>query len=265
MCLTVRLLRLAPTVPLPGSPGKRDGDTGGLRPASRATAARCHRATMTTAADTRTVAARSPLPRSCSRLLTATFGHTQVPPLPSLSADPLDFRQYLLTAVQPDVCVHIAVVASSVDQIAPLLTTYYRLGIDRNGWVAHGARPGKGEADRTALTTPDLDVRSLERADRMRVSELDLSLSPRDWIAPWSDELESRLSQGYDAMWFGRFPVNPDELPGVLPFEHEWSARFKGRRTMCLCPYIDRSPGHRRYTAFREGVVATHDHVLELE
>ncbi|MBA3779309.1 MAG: MEDS domain-containing protein [Chloroflexi bacterium] len=162
-------------------------------------------------------------------------------------------------------CEHTAVLLRSAEALPPVLASFYTLGASRNGWLAHGSLPGEADADRMRLNEAGMDIADLEAAGRLAIVELDLSVSPDDWVKPWSSLLETKLQSGFDAMWFARFPVGPanDEVAEVLPFEAAWMKCFRGRRVVTLCPYIvggleeDRRAGHRR------DVSRAHDHIFE--
>jgi rhodanese-related sulfurtransferase len=74
----------------------------------------------------------------------------------------------------------------------------------------------------------------------MAVIELNLTVSPEEWVAPWSAMLDEKLSASFDAMWFSRFPIGPTsaEVDDVIPFEDAWTSCFRGRKVVTLCPYI---------------------------
>ena len=137
-------------------------------------------------------------------------------------------------------CPHMAALIKSVDELPKVLARFYRLGASRNGWLAYTARPGESSTDRTRLEEAGLDVDGLEAAGRFVMAEIDLTLQPADWIAPWMARLTSAVQDGFDAMWFARFPIAPGQadVTGVRPFEAMWMARFGGQRVVTLCPYV---------------------------
>lgn len=162
-------------------------------------------------------------------------------------------------------CEHTAILLQSVDELPQVLASFYRLGGARNGWLVHGSLPGQGTADRQMITDAGVDVAGLEAAGTMAIIELDLSLSPDEWVKPWSELLQDKLNAGFDAMWFARFPIGPTstDVAGVLPFEDAWMSCFRGRRVVTLCPYIagDMDAGYRG--AHRGQVAGVHDQVVQ--
>lgn len=137
-------------------------------------------------------------------------------------------------------CEHTAILLPTVETLPPVLVSFYSLGASRNGWLVHGSLPGEADQDRERMTQAGLDVAGLESSGRMAVIELNLTVSPEEWVRPWSVLLEEKLSSGFDAMWFSRFPIGPTsaDVNGVLPFEAAWMSCFSGRRVVTLCPYI---------------------------
>ena len=164
-------------------------------------------------------------------------------------------------------CEHMAALLKSVDDLPPLLTSFYQLGATRNGWLVHGSLPGEAPADRERLRRAGLDVDRLETTGQLSVLELDLELTPEDWVRPWSELLDERLGGGFDALWFARFPIGPtdDEVSDVLPFEEAWTRCFAGRRVFTLCPYIVGGLAKHVRTATVDRVGTVHDRVIDME
>jgi hypothetical protein len=167
-------------------------------------------------------------------------------------------------AVQREECEHMAVLLDSVDELPDLLASFYHLGENRNGWLVHGSLPGHAAADREALVRSGLEVDRLEAEGRLAILELDLTVTPEEFVAPWARMLDERMSEGFDALWFARFPIGPtdDDVNGVVPFEDAWMRCFVGRRVVTLCPYIigdvDRAGLERR----RRQIAEVHDLVI---
>jgi hypothetical protein len=159
-----------------------------------------------------------------------------------------------------------AALLDSLDDLPPLLVSFFRLGAARNGWLVHGSLPGEAEADRARLTAAGLDVAGLEASGRLAVLELDLSVTPEEWVEPWSVLLEDRLRSRFDALWFTRFPIGPTDhdVDAVLPFERAWMECFRGRRVVTLCPYIVAGLDAARRADHRRRVGAVHDRVLDI-
>lgn len=175
----------------------------------------------------------------------------------------------LAAAIEPALergnCEHTAVLLRSVEDLPPVLASFYSLGASRNGWLVHGSLPGQADADQRRMTQAGLDVAGLEAAGRLAVIELDLSVSPDEWVQPWAALLENKLASGFDAMWFARFPIGPteDEVSDVLPFEAAWTRCFRGRRVVTLCPYIVGGLEGDRRVRHRHHVLTVHDQIYD--
>ena len=161
-------------------------------------------------------------------------------------------------------CEHTAILLQSSEELPPVLVSFYSLGKSRNGWLVHGSLPGEAENDRHRMTAAGLDVAGLEAVGTMALIEPDLTVSPDEWVKPWSALLQEKLSSGFDAMWFARFPIGPttNEVDGVLPFETAWTSCFRGRRVVTLCPYIIGGLDDQRLPAHRQQVASVHDQVI---
>ena len=157
-----------------------------------------------------------------------------------------------------------AALLASVEDLPPVLASFYALGAARNGWLAHGSRPGEAGQDRDALAAAGLHVDSLEAEGRLSIAELDLTLTPEKWVDGWSEILYERLEAGFDAVWFARFPIGPTgrEVREVTPFEDAWMRRFRDRPMVTLCPYII---GGERNAWHSDDVGSVHDDLLDLE
>lgn len=133
-----------------------------------------------------------------------------------------------------------AALIKSADDLPQVLARFYRLGASRNGWLAYTSLPGEIAIDRARLVEAGLDVDGLEAAGRFVMAEIDFSLDPAAWIAPWLERLSDAVAAGFDAMWFARFPIEPGDadVAAVRPFEALWMQRFGGQRVVTLCPYI---------------------------
>ena len=175
----------------------------------------------------------------------------------------------LIDVVEPAVnrgdCEHTAVLLTSAEALPPLLASFFNFGASRNGWLVHGSLPGEADDDRSRMTGAGLDVAALESAGRLAVAELDLTVSPQEWVGHWSELLDAKLGSGFDAMWFARFPIGPtdDDVAGVLPFEAAWMDRFHDRRVVTLCPYIVVGLGEHRRAEHRREVGSVHDRIFE--
>ena len=165
---------------------------------------------------------------------------------------------------EPD-CPHMAVFIQSTDDLPPVLAAFYALGAARNGWLVQGSLPGEVEEDRRRLLEAGLDVASLEDSEQLSIVELDLSLAPEEWVEGWSETLDARLREGFEAVWFARFPIPPadPEVEAVIPFEDAWMERFRERPMVTLCPYVVPEMSGNFY-AHGDAVAAVHDEVVDL-
>ena len=163
-------------------------------------------------------------------------------------------------------CEHMAALIKSEEELPPLLASFFRLGALRNGWLVFGSLPGEAERDRDRVAAAGLDVAALEARDQLAILELDLSVSPDEWVKPWSSMLDERLGSGFEALWFARFPIRPTDadVAGVLPFEGAWMRCFEGRPVVTLCPYIVGGLGDEERVEHAQRVGRVHDRVLEL-
>jgi hypothetical protein len=164
-------------------------------------------------------------------------------------------------------CEHVAALLKSAEELPPVIASFLSLGAARNGWLVHGSLPGQASADEILLAGAGLDVPGLTARGQLEIMELDLSVTPEEWVQPWSEMLEDRIDAGFDALWFTRFPVygNDEEIAGVLPFEEAWMGCFKGRRVVTLCPYILTGLSPDTRAGYRQGIGSVHDRVVDLE
>ena len=161
-------------------------------------------------------------------------------------------------------CPHLAILVPSAERVIPALASFYGLGARRNGLLFHRALPGHGEADRAGLTAAGLDVAALEGTGRLVVAEPPQETDPERWARPWVPVVEDALEHGFDAVWFSRFPIGPNEahLTAALAFDRAWDDAFHGRPAVSLCVYIvddvDEAARARRLETlapFHDGVV----------
>src|SRR3954454_24479218 len=104
-----------------------------------------------------------------------------------------------------------AILLDSFDDVPPALASFYALGLRRNGWLFHRALPGQADADRAALTDAGLPVARLESEGRFEVWEQPISDPPETWPDPLIPVVEQKVADGFDAVWWSRFPVGPDD------------------------------------------------------
>jgi hypothetical protein len=161
-------------------------------------------------------------------------------------------------------CPHLAILVPSAGEVIPALASFYGLGARRNGLLFHRALPGRADADRAGLTAAGLDVAALEADERLVVVEPPPETDASTWAQRWVPVAEDALARGFDAVWFSRFPIGPDEaqLQGALAFDRAWDDAFHGRPAVSLCVYIVDDVGadaHARRVAslapFHDGVV----------
>jgi hypothetical protein len=154
-------------------------------------------------------------------------------------------------------CPHMAILVESFRDVTPALASFYALGARRNGWLFHRSLPGQAEHDRAGLTSAGLDVARLERDERLEICEVPITDPPEAWATPWVPVVERQLGQGFEAVWWSRFPVGPDEdlFRLALEYDRHWDACFSNSHAVSLCVYV---VGERRVGELR----AVHDETL---
>ncbi|MEA2449377.1 MAG: hypothetical protein QOG63_1309 [Thermoleophilaceae bacterium] len=152
----------------------------------------------------------------------------------------IDLEQPLGGTFDGGACPHMAILLDSFGDVPAALASFYALGLRRDGWLFHRALPGQGEADREALTAAGLPVGELEAEGRFEICELPISDPPETWAEPWVPLVEQRIAAGFDAVWWSRFPIGPDDglYDLALRYDRYWEAAFHGRRAVSLCVYI---------------------------
>lgn len=147
-----------------------------------------------------------------------------------------------------------------------MLAGFLSLGAARNGWLVHGSLPGQAGADARRLVEAGLDVSGLMANGQLEIMALDLTVTPQEWVVPWSAMLDERLAAGFDALWFTRFPVqgDDDDIVAILPFEEAWMECFRGRRVVTLCPYIVTGLSPEARAARRDDIGRAHDRIIDL-
>src|SRR3954453_5108496 len=108
-------------------------------------------------------------------------------------------------------CPHLAMLLQRPEGAMPTLASFYALGAKRNGWLYHRTIRGNAEADRRALTDAGLDVAALEAEGRMVIAEFDLGITVEDYVHAWEPQFEAAFERGFDAVWWARFPIGPDD------------------------------------------------------
>jgi hypothetical protein len=159
-------------------------------------------------------------------------------------------------------CPHMAMLLGSPQELHPALAAFYSLGASRNGWMLHRSLPGEGEADRAGLTAAGLDIAALEGERRFTLTEVPVTEPPGEWAQPWVPLIEDALRDGYEAVWWSRFPVGAAgrEFDVALEYDRAWDAALEGRRAVSLCLYVVGALGAGDEAA--EHLAAMHDGIL---
>jgi MEDS: MEthanogen/methylotroph, DcmR Sensory domain len=157
-------------------------------------------------------------------------------------------------------CPHLAMLLQRPEEVAPTLASFYALGAKRNGWLYHRALAGTADDERSALAAAGLDVAGLEAAGRMAIAEIDLSITVEDYVHAWEPQLDAALARGFDAAWWARFPIGPDEaiIERSVEYDRAWDEHFRDRPCVSLCLFIVGEIDGPRVAQ----VGATHDRVL---
>ena len=153
---------------------------------------------------------------------------------------PIDIERPTADAFATAGCPHMAILLDTTDDVAPALASFYNLGLRRNGWLVHRSLPGKADEDRQALSAAGLDVEPLEQSGRLEVCELPIEDPPESWAQPWVPLVDRHLAEGYDAVWWSRFPIGGDDNLFQLAWQYDrhWDDCFRGRSAVSLCVYI---------------------------
>jgi hypothetical protein len=106
--------------------------------------------------------------------------------------------------------------------------------------VFHRSLPEHEAGDRAGLERAGLDVGSLEADGRLAFSEAPVAEPPETWAEPWLPVIDERLSEGFEAVWWSRFPVGVSDPAFDLAVEYDaaWDAAMRDRRAVSLCVYI---------------------------
>jgi hypothetical protein len=159
-------------------------------------------------------------------------------------------------------CPHLAMLLDSLADLHPALAGFYRLGASRNGWVFHRSLPDHEARDREGLQRAGLDVEALEAEGRLALSQAPVDEPPETWAQPWVPVIDERLGEGFEAVWWSRFPVGVDDpaYELALRYDEAWGEAMRGRRAVSLCVYI--VGGERERAA--EQLAAIHDGLLHV-
>ena len=137
-------------------------------------------------------------------------------------------------------CPHLAMLLESLDQLHESLAAFYRLGAGRNGWVFHRSLPEHEARDRAGLKAAGLDVPALEAEGRFALGEAAVDDPPETWAEPWLPVIDQRLGEGFEAVWWSRFPVGVSDpaFDLAVRYDEAWDAAMRDRRAVSLCVYI---------------------------
>jgi MEDS: MEthanogen/methylotroph, DcmR Sensory domain len=137
-------------------------------------------------------------------------------------------------------CPHLAMLLESPDQLHASLAAFYRLAAGRNGWALHRSLPEHEARDRAGLEAAGLDVAGLEAEGRLALSEAPVDEPPESWAKPWVPVIDERLGDGFDAVWWSRFPVGVTDpaFDLAVAYDAAWDAAMRDRRAVSLCVYI---------------------------
>jgi hypothetical protein len=84
---------------------------------------------------------------------------------------------------------------------------------------------------------------------------------PGEWAQPFLPLIEDALRDGYEAVWWSRFPVGAAGREFDVAFEYDraWDEALHGRRAVSLCLYVVGALGG---DGAAEQLGAIHDGVL---
>ena len=149
-------------------------------------------------------------------------------------------RPPLRDAIDAGWCPHLAMLLRRPDEVAPTLASFYALGAQRNGWLFHrslraGPAPTGARSPPPGSTWPPSRSSSAWRSARSRSTS-----RPRSGSASWEPELDGALARGFDAAWWARFPIGPDEeiIARSDAYDRAWDERMHGRPCVSLCLFI---------------------------
>jgi hypothetical protein len=167
-------------------------------------------------------------------------------------------------ALERGSCPHLAVLLRSKADLPAVLASFYALGAQRGGWMAHRSVRGEADDDRRLLAEAGLDVAGLEAAERLAIVESDPEEAPEQSADPWVRALEAALGRGLSALWYSRFAVGPQEeqYRAVLAFERAWEECFHDRPVVTLCPYLVGELDGAATLERLDGISSLHDGVL---
>jgi hypothetical protein len=87
---------------------------------------------------------------------------------------------------------------------------------------------------------------------------------PESWAEPFLPVIEQRLGDGFEAVWWSRFPVGATgrEFDVALDYDRAWDEAMHGRRAVSLCLYVVGTLGSEAEAEAAGRLAAMHDGVL---
>jgi hypothetical protein len=164
-------------------------------------------------------------------------------------------------AITPGACPHLAMMLQRREDVGRTLASFYALGVKRNGWLFHRTLAGQADADRAELSAAGLDVAGLEAGGRLVIDEVDLSITVHEWVHTWEPAFEAAMARGYDAAWWARTPIGPEEamIAYSVAYDTAWDEYFRDRPCVSLCLFI---VGELETPAVAAQLASTHDGVI---
>jgi hypothetical protein len=144
----------------------------------------------------------------------------------------------LASALDGPECAHLAVLLRSEEEFAPVVASFYSLGLARGGWLVHrGLEP---ERDGEALTVAGLDVAGLQAARRLALERVRLDEPPEQLPRRLDAAFDEAVGRGLSTLWSSHTPVSPDaeSFGHAMEVERAWEERFRDRPVVTLCPYL---------------------------
>jgi len=123
---------------------------------------------------------------------------------------------------------------------------------------------GAHERAEDVLALADMLMYDAKDAGRDRFTVLDdsTSVQPRSGARmEWKARIEAALENGYDAVWWARFPIGPewDLIARSAEYEEAWDAHFHEKPCVSLCLFIVGDLERERVVPL---LAETHDSVL---
>ena len=98
----------------------------------------------------------------------------------------------------------------------------------------------------------------------MKFGEITLDITPDSGSTSGRRSSRRRSTRGFDAAWWARFPIGPDEeiIARSVAYDRAWDERFHGRPCVSLCLFIVgdlEAPAEQSHV---DRLAQTHDAVL---